>query len=163
MRSGFLLAVTFIDFLPQLGEAFQTEPAGEFVIELGQDLFLDLLQDDPEYRRLPGKLLVAVILRESHGDLPLLLSLHTRQLRLEAGDKGAGAEFQDVPFGFAAGKRLSCNLPLEVDDDKIAFLRLIPTADLQFGSRLAQFFDPPPPLRHRGRISLSPGSSRHNP
>ncbi len=50
--AGLLLTVTLGDFFLQLVEVFQAEFPGEFIVELGQDLFLDLLQDDAEDSRL---------------------------------------------------------------------------------------------------------------
>ena len=95
---------------------------GEVVVEVGQDLFAQLLEVDREVRRLAGQGRLAVVLGEGDVELGRVADLEADQVRLEARDEALLAEDERHPLRRAALERLAVPRAREPDDRVVAFL-----------------------------------------
>ncbi len=120
----FLLQLRLEQFL-QLVETLEAQRLGELVVDLGLARDLHRLHGDVELGFLAGEVLGGIILGEGDRDGLFLARLRAGQLLLEPGDEAARADFQRSVLGLAAFEFLAVELADEIDDQLVAFTRLV--------------------------------------
>ena len=120
-----LLLDLALEQILELVETFQTQRLGEVVVELGLVGVQHRLHGHVEGRGLAGEVRGAIIFGEGDFDGLFFALLHAAELLFEAGDELARTNLQLHAFGRTAFERFTVDLADEVDDQRVAVLRLV--------------------------------------
>ena len=108
----------------QLVERIQSERLGEFVVDRDRARRFDRFGGGVEHGLLSGQRRRRIILREGHGDLPVLANADPDQLIFEARNEGAASDHHGDVLGGAALERHTVDGADERNGDAVVLLGL---------------------------------------